>query len=263
MSKEGNMILVVDDDDVFRGSIVDLLLEEGYRVAEAGTAQEALDLLRHHHPQIEVIFSDVKMPQIDGLEFLHTVKHAYPTIVVVMLTGHGEVASAVQAMREGALNYLLKPANRQQILSSTKEALATRASTIQKQTLMEQVVSGLQQLGMGATVTASSTKIEPRFLQVRDLVIDQHRLVASLYDVPLDLTPTEFELLTYLAHAQGRVVAFEELVYQLQGIQAPRDEARSMLSTHLSNLRAKLREAGGDDYIMNSRGHGYFLNVEG
>lgn len=256
------MILVVDDDAIFRGSIADLLIEEGYQALEASDALEALSCLREN-PHIEVVFSDVKMPDMDGLALLHEIKLHYPTISVVMLTGHGEVGSAVQAMREGALNYLLKPANRQQILSSTQEAFAARASTIQKQNLMSQVMAGLQQLGMAKPdPVPTPIKPETRFIQVRDLVIDQYRLVATLADVGLDLTPTEFELLTYLAHAQGRVVAFEELVYQLQGIQAPRDEARSMLSTHLSNLRAKLREAGGEDYIINSRGYGYFLNFE-
>lgn len=258
------MILIVDDDDMFRASITDLLVDENYQVLAASSAIEALELLQHYNPQIEVVFSDVKMPQMDGLELLHETKTLYPTVVVVMLTGHGEVGSAVQAMREGALNYLLKPANRQQILASTEEAFATRASTVQKQNLMNQVVLGLKQLGMVTSelpepLRASSGK---RFVQVRDLLIDHYRLTATLGDVNLELTPTEFDLLSYLAHAQGRVVTFEELVYQLQGIQAPRDEARSMLSTHLSNLRAKLREAGGLDYIINSRGHGYFLNIE-
>ncbi|MCB9435596.1 MAG: response regulator transcription factor [Anaerolineales bacterium] len=258
------MILVVDDDDVFRGSIADLLADENYSVLEASSATEALDLLQQYNPQIEVVFSDVKMPHMDGLELLHRIKIHYPMVIVVMLTGHGEVNSAVQAMREGALNYLLKPANRQQILASTEEAFATRASTIQKQNLMDQVVMGLQQLGMVKPELSEPNIMvsEQRFVQVRDLLIDQYRLTATLKDVKLDLTPTEFDLLSYLALAHGRVVAFEELVYRLQGIQAPRDEARSMLSTHLSNLRAKLREAGGEDYIVNSRGHGYFLNIE-
>lgn len=258
------MVLIVDDDDVFRGSIVDLLVEEDYQVLEASSATEALDLLQQYGSQIEVVFSDVKMPLMDGLELLHEIKTLYPMVVVVMLTGHGEVGSAVQAMREGAINYLLKPANRQQIIASTEEAFATRSSIIQKQSLMNQVVMGLQQLGMvKPDLSEPALKTgDKRFIQVRNLLIDQYRLTATLNDVNLDLTPTEFDLLSYLAHAQGRVVAFEELVYQLQGIQAPRDEARSMLSTHLSNLRAKLREAGGEDYIVNSRGHGYFLNVE-
>jgi two-component system, OmpR family, response regulator len=77
----------------------------------------------------------------------------------------------------------------------------------------------------------------------------------------LDLTPTEFEILYCLVQAGGRVVTFEEVANRLRGVQMERDEARTMLSSHFTNLRSKLREAGGDDYLMNSRSNGYFINA--
>jgi DNA-binding response OmpR family regulator len=94
------------------------------------------------------------------------------------------------------------------------------------------------------------------------MMIDQHRLVALYQGKPLELTPTEFEILYCLVQAEGRVVTFEEIVFRLQGIHAERDEARTMLSTHLSNLRAKLRDADCEHYLENSRGHGYFINFD-
>lgn len=77
----------------------------------------------------------------------------------------------------------------------------------------------------------------------------------------LDLTPTEFEILRCLAQAEGRVVTFEDIVFQVQGIRTHRDEARRMLSSHLSNLRVKLQAAGCQDCMVNSRGRGYFLKA--
>jgi DNA-binding response OmpR family regulator len=148
-----------------------------------------------------------------------------------------------------------------------------RSGKMQQRALMDQVVSNLQALGLyhpnlqdaleqHTTAQPSSSKVDDRFLRVRGLMIDQHRLVALYQGKPLELTPTEFEILYSLVQAQGKVVTFEEIVLRLQGIRTERDEARTMLSTHLSNLRAKLREAGCEDYLVNSRGHGYYINYE-
>jgi DNA-binding response OmpR family regulator len=189
-----------------------------------------------------------------------------------MMTGEGTIATAVQAMRDGAVNYLLKPTNKRQLLESVREAVSMRTGKLQQRALMDQVVSNLQALGLynpnlqdaldQHTTTPPTAKVDDRFLQVRELMIDQHRLVAMYQGKLLELTPTEFEILYCLAQGQGRVVTFEEIVFRLQGIRAERDEARTMLSTHLSNLRAKLREAGCEEYLVNSRGHGYYINFD-
>jgi DNA-binding response OmpR family regulator len=78
----------------------------------------------------------------------------------------------------------------------------------------------------------------------------------------LDLTPTEFEILASLIQVQGALVTFEEIVLRAQGLSVERDEARVMLSTHMSNLRAKLRLAGCEQYLKNRRGVGYFIGFD-
>jgi DNA-binding response OmpR family regulator len=265
-------ILIVDDDAILRATVADILVEEGYEVAEAGDGADALVML--NTADFDVVMSDVKMPKMDGLIFLHQIKANHSEIPVIMLTGHGTIDTAVEAMRRGAVNYLLKPSNRRQILESVREAIELKRVNRQKQNLLNQVVTGLQQLGVvethplteqiRQTIVAPEGRLQDqRFLKIRDLMIDQHRLVALYKGKPLELTPTEFEILYCLVQAEGRVVTFEEVVFRLQGIRTERDEARSMISTHISNLRAKLREAGCDNYLVNSRAHGYFINVDG
>lgn len=263
-------ILIVDDDEIFRTTVADILTEEGYTIAEAGDGPEALAILQTG--DFDVLMSDVKMPQMDGLTLLREVKALRPDLVVVMLTAHNAVDTAVEAMRRGAINYLVKSSNRRQILDSVREAVEVVNSNRQKQTILNQVVSGLQQLGIRSNSVSDSRSLltapmdaptDQRYLKIRDLVIDQHRLVAAFQGKHLDLTPTEFEILYCLVQAEGRVVTFEEIVQRLQGIRTERDEARSMISTHISNLRTKLREAGCDDYLVNSRAHGYFINIDG
>ncbi len=253
-------ILIVDDDDILRGAIADVLVSAGYTVTEASNGAEALAFL-DDGDEFDVVLSDVKMPQMDGLTFLKHIKQIHPEISVVMLTGHGTVDSAVEAMRQGALNYLLKPANKDKILESVTEAINVRAEALQKQDLMGQIVSGLQKLGIASPPEVDISPTD-RFIEADELVVDQHRLVATFQGNPLELTPTEFDILLYLMKARGRVVTFEEIALRLQGVHLDRDEARSMISTHISNLRNKLQKAGGERYLMNSRGHGYYINVD-
>lgn len=266
-------ILIVDDDDNLRGSLADLLAEAGYATTEARNGQEALKLIAEGSggKTFDVLLSDIKMPGVDGLALLHHVRTTYPDLAVIMLTGYGTVDSAVQALREGAVNYLLKPTSKRQLLEALREAIEWRASRHQRQQLVDQVVSSLQALGMvdpnlEATLnrsfqTVTPTPVEDRFLRVGELIIDQHRLMAIYQDNPLELTPTEFEILYCLMQAAGRVVTFEDIAFRLQGIRLERDEARTLLSTHLSNLRGKLRVAGCEDYVKNSRGSGYFIDA--
>ncbi len=263
-------VLIVDDDETLRFSIAQILEEAGYETIKAKHGLDGLSVLKQD-PNFDVVLTDVKMKEMDGLQLLEEVKSQYPEISIIMMTGHGTVDSAVQAMRDGAVNYLLKPISRRQLLEGVREAVQLRTEKLQKRTLMEQVVLNLQALGMydnaleamlrKKTSPGGSGPPDNRFLQVRELIIDQHRLVALLKGKLLELTPTEFEILYTLIQAGGRVVTFEEVAFRLRGVRMERDEARTMLSSHFTNLRAKLREAGGDDYLLNSRSNGYFINA--
>jgi DNA-binding response OmpR family regulator len=265
-------VLVVDDDETLRFSLAQVLQEAGYETVKAKHGLDGLSVLKQD-ADFDVILSDVKMKEMDGLQFLAELKTQYPDISVIMMTGHATVDTAVQAMREGAVNYLLKPISRRGLLEGVREAVQLRTEKLQKRSLMEQVVMNLQALGMydtaleamlhkkGPADNGTASAADNRFLQVRDLIIDQYRLVAMLQGKLLELTPTEFEILYCLVQAGGRVVTFEEVAYRLRGVQMERDEARTMLSSHFTNLRSKLREAGGEDYLMNSRSNGYFVNA--
>src|SRR5436190_1885668 len=114
-------ILVVDDDETLRFSISEVLSEAGHETRSAKSGLDGLSVLERD-PHFEVILSDVRMPEMGGLDFLRQLKRLYPDISVVMLTGHGTIDSAVQAMREGAVNYLLKPIGKRQLLEGVNEA---------------------------------------------------------------------------------------------------------------------------------------------
>jgi DNA-binding NtrC family response regulator len=107
MSEERGRILIADDEEAARKSLGQILQEDGYEVSLAADGEEALRLVAQESP--DVLLTDLKMPGMDGQELLTRVRQGYPDVLVVVMTAHGTIRSAVQALREGAEDYLTKP----------------------------------------------------------------------------------------------------------------------------------------------------------
>lgn len=103
----GRHILVVDDEPLVARSLSELLTLSGYAVSTAGSGKDALELLKDY--TADIVISDIKMPEMDGIELLKKVKNAYPNTPVILITGYGSIESAVEAMKYGAYDYVTKP----------------------------------------------------------------------------------------------------------------------------------------------------------
>jgi DNA-binding NtrC family response regulator len=109
-------IFVVDDERIVRVTIADDLKDAGYDVREFSSANAALQHLRETDPNVDIIITDLKMPGMDGLEFLAKIKQINPDIFVLLMTAHGSIQTAVEAMKLGAYDYLSKPFNVDELL---------------------------------------------------------------------------------------------------------------------------------------------------
>jgi two-component system NtrC family response regulator/two-component system response regulator HydG len=107
MSEIRGRILIADDEEAARRSLAQILSEDGYQVSLASNGEEALNLVATESP--DVLLTDLRMPVMDGHELLNRVRQGYPDVSVVIMTAHGTIASAVQAVRDGAEEYLTKP----------------------------------------------------------------------------------------------------------------------------------------------------------
>src|SRR5690349_13493327 len=107
MTTESPAILVADDDTNVRRVLVAMLKREGYTVHSAGDGEEAMAALRLH--EISALITDLRMPRMDGIALLKHVNEAYPDLPVIMITAHGTVENAVQALKLGAFDYIVKP----------------------------------------------------------------------------------------------------------------------------------------------------------
>ncbi len=107
MTEQLRRILVVDDEENARIALSKILTREGYEVASACNGYEALDYLRGR--EVELIITDINMPEMNGLAFLRELNRSHPSSNVIMITAYGEVESYIEAMNLGAFEYINKP----------------------------------------------------------------------------------------------------------------------------------------------------------
>ena len=117
-------MMLVDDEERFLATTQKLLSRKGYDVATATSGAEALERLKSQN--IHVVILDVKMPGMDGMETLKAIKSQYPLVEVIMLTGHATVESAVEGLKSGATDYLMKPTDIGDLIGKAEEAFAKR-----------------------------------------------------------------------------------------------------------------------------------------
>ena len=118
-------VLLVDDEVSFVETFSERLELRDFEISKAFSGQAALQVLEENK-NIEVVILDVKMPGMDGIETLAEIKRKNPLVEVMMLSGHADVASAIEGMKQGAFDYLMKPVDIDQITTKVAEAVAKK-----------------------------------------------------------------------------------------------------------------------------------------
>lgn len=132
-----NEILVVDDEPLIREILVRKLSDTGYKVTQADNAITALEIMAEK--PFPLVLSDIMMPRMDGLEFLKRLKLHYPDTAVVMITAVSNVNIAIEALREGAFDYILKPFNLEEIVLSLRNAQEKRRLILENRMYQNQL----------------------------------------------------------------------------------------------------------------------------
>ncbi|MBF0231072.1 MAG: response regulator [Desulfamplus sp.] len=130
-------IMLVDDEERFLQTTQKMLIKKGYDALTATSGEECLVKLEQE--LVHVVILDVKMPGMGGVETLKKIKHLYPMVEVIMLTGHGTAESAVEGLKSGATDYLTKPANIDNIVAKAEEAFSRHLALEEKIRLVEAI----------------------------------------------------------------------------------------------------------------------------
>jgi len=130
-------ILIVDDEKNIRDGLAEAFGMEGYDAMTAKDGQEAMKLLDERY--IDLVITDLKMPKVSGMELLQHIKQHWQNIPVIIITAHGDIAEAVSAMQDGALEFITKPLDLEHLIKLTKNALQIRELSITNEELREEV----------------------------------------------------------------------------------------------------------------------------
>ena len=228
--------LVVDDEEKIRFFLTETLERVGHVVTAVASGEEALDRLQDTAFDLAIL--DLKLGgPIDGQRVLEAIRWRWPATVVIMLTAHGSLESAVDAIQEGVDGYLLKPVRPADVRQAVEEALYRRQKLIEAE----------QEVG------------EEHLLQHGPFSVDLDRHEATFEGRSLDLSPRDFTLLVHLMQNAPQVVGPKELVRVVRQYEPDHmHEAREIIKWYIHRLRKKVEpDPSNPRYIVNIRGVGY------
>jgi DNA-binding response OmpR family regulator len=238
--------LVVDDEEGIRLFLTGALSGEGHVVTTAASGEEALEYLRDI--AFDLVLLDLQLGgRIDGLRILQATSWRWPQTATIILTGHGTLESAREAILEGLDAYLIKPVTAGEVRAIVSEVLRKRR----------------QQAVENQSPPPPSPEASSTLLRRGDFSIDLGNQQAELNGCPLDLTESEYALLVYLMENDDRPIPPPELVKVVRGYECNHlHEARDVIKWYIYQLRSKLEpKPSSPRHILNVRGAGYIFKA--
>jgi len=245
-------ILLLDDELAVLHFFERVLMQDGYQVVTATSGEVALHAITLQ--EFDLALLDLRLKDMSGMDVLKHLRQHWPATPVIIITAHGSLETSIQALRQGAHDYLLKPCSVADLRESVRMGLLRRQQEPGRGPWPAPIKTG--------SYPADGT--EPnnsrvRIIRQHGLLIDPVRHTVTLDDALLDLSPVEFSVLAYLIGKAPRVVAVEEITREVQGHRNVPDEARDTIRSHIYHIRAKMKAAAGRDTIRTVRGIGYAI----
>jgi DNA-binding response OmpR family regulator len=220
-------ILVVDDEQKIVQLARDYLEHAGFSVLAAHDAQSALASVRSAKPDLVIL--DLGLPDLDGLDVTRALRKD-SNVPIIMLTARGEETDKLVGLELGADDYITKP-------FSPKELVARARAVLRRS-------------------DASRANADAEIIRAADLMLDVPRMRATMSDRPIDLTPTEFQLLATLARQPGRIFTRAQLLDAIHGVAF--ESYERAIDAHIKNIRRKIEPNPREPrYLLMVYGVGY------
>lgn len=237
-------ILIIDDEPNLRRSLGAILQRAGYSITDAANAAEALQLLQSG--AFDLVFLDIKLPDQSGIQLLPQIKDLYPDMPVLILTAHATLETAIEAVRAGARDYLLKPIDPEDILSRTSKILGEQTQPKRRREITAQMQGLLAELANIDGDTTSPMNVDKgknltesaRYVRAGAMVLDLYTHSVELNSQNIPIPPSTFDYLMTMARHAPNPVSYEKLVLESQGYQhLSRAEAREITRWQMHELR--------------------------
>lgn len=263
MSHSGR-VLIIDDEAPLRQTLARILQRAGHEVTTAESGEMGLAILSNG--AFDLVYLDIRMPGMAGLDTLKAIHATQPDLPVILFTAQPDMQSAVDALRLGATDYLLKPLQPEVLLERTSAVLAHREKERRKREIQAQIESlqtELRNLEANENVPVSAIPAsarEDRYLSRGKLTLDLHTRRVTVGKRVVNLPPTAFDYLLVLARHAPNVVDYQTLVAEAQGYQVEMREAQELVKWHIHHIRQAIEpDEQKPEYIINIRGIGYRL----
>lgn len=212
-------ILIVDDERAIRKTLGEILSYEGYKITEAENGEEGWEIFKSSKI-IDLVLCDIKMPKMDGLEFLQKAMELNPDIPVIMISGHGNIETAVDAVKKGAYDYISKPPDLNRMLITIRNAMEKNSLTAETKTLKKKIAKSFEIVGDSESIQAikdTISKVAPtdarvlitgengsgKELVARNLYALSNRTSAPLIEVNCAAIPSELIESELFGHEKG------------------------------------------------------------
>ena len=151
-------ILIIDDEKAIRKTLSEILSFEGYKIDEATDGEEGLKKFREKH--YDVVLSDIKMPKIDGIEFLQKAVEINADVPIIMISGHGNIETAVEAVKKGAYDFIQKPPDLNRLLITIRNAMERNSLVSETKTLKRKAFKAQEMIGESESLRKIKETIE-------------------------------------------------------------------------------------------------------
>lgn len=232
-------ILVVDDESTLRHFLRLHLQEQGYQVTEAADGKSAISLIDKN--SFDVALVDLRLTDMDGLDIVRHLRQASPETSVIILTAYATLDSAIEALRQGAHDYLTKPFETSELLASVADGIARQSAE----------PPNLNQQG------------DQPVLEIKELKLNHANRQVSRNREIINLTPTEFDILATLMANPNTAIDSITLIKQVRGYEATEADARAIARVHIHRLRHKLEiDPANPQYVVTVAGGRYLISTE-
>ncbi len=258
-------ILIVEDEKHIRLFLQDLLAQDGYRVTAVASGEAALPHI--NQVAFDLALLDLKLGKgMNGIDVLKALRQKMTDTTVIILTAYGSLETAIEALRLGAHDYLLKPCPADTLRQKVQQGLQKQHHTRQQQQALAQLEQTLTHTLADIRAVITPVAVEPpvddeRFLHRGSLIVDRVRHTVTFHGHLLELSPIQFDLLHYLLKTAPRIISSQELVEKVYHYQLDEGSASNIIRPHIYRLRQKMKVASDvEPPIQTVRGVGYTLS---
>jgi DNA-binding response OmpR family regulator len=263
-------ILLVDDETAVLHFFQKALQRAGFQVTSVASGEAALQWIARQ--EFDLALLDLQLQNMSGLEVMEQLQQQWPATPVIIITAHASLETAVTALRQGVHDYLIKPCSIDELQNSVRAGMLRRQQELHRRAMAAHSPSSPTAAprstthstawlaGAAPAEQSAPAKEQGQFHRSHDLVIDRLRHLVRIGNATLDLSPVEFNLLSYLVRESPRVVPAEELVGEIWGSAEVSREAADTLRSHIYHIRLKIRAKADREIIRTVRGIGYVID---